>query len=54
VQSKKSDKDIMILVKVSYYLPVDKVQQPRELEPSEKRDADEATEIATIEICDIR
>jgi hypothetical protein len=37
VQSKKSDKDIMILGKVSYDLPVDKVQHPRELESSEKK-----------------
>ena len=37
VQSKKSDKDIMIIGKVSYYLPVDKVQHPRELKPSEKK-----------------
>jgi hypothetical protein len=37
VQSKKSDKDIMILGNVSYYLPVEKVQRHRELEPSEKK-----------------
>jgi hypothetical protein len=37
VQSKKNDKDIMILGKVSYCLPVDKIQHPRELEHSEKK-----------------
>jgi hypothetical protein len=35
-QSKKSDKDIMILEKVSHYLPVDMVQHPRGQESSEK------------------
>jgi len=37
VQSKKSDKDILILGKVSHSLPVDKVQHSRELESSEKK-----------------